>query len=798
MSIDLNQFGFGFDIRELLGGDYGEWGWPVGGYIPPTYRDYTKRGEALSLYLDPYQLKYVRDRSRSLCTSNEFAICAIDNIKNFTIGKGFEYRCVPIGDDKSLAEEVTEFIKLFSEANDLAERELETSERCDVDGEAFIRLFPRSDGMTYIRFVEPELVKAPSGDAEPKYSFGVQTAADDIETIEGYWIIDDPLSKYQPRFVDEAEIVHLKLNTRSTAKRGLPTFFPIDTNLRRAEQLLANMSSMAKIRAAIAMIRHMTGTQKTTAQSLVSQQTTEVTGTDPMTGATLNVERYRPGTVLTAPATMEYEFPHAGVAASEFVEVLQAELRACAARLNMPEWMFSVDASNASFSSSFVAESASVKMFEARQAIYKRKWGEGRYGQKKSVIWRVLENAIAAGLFPEDLGNRVRIIVEPCSLLARDKDREASTNKLYYDMKVKSRRQIQQELGLDGEQMDRDFAEDPVAQAMDAQAQADAQADGGSPEQKKQPVQQQWQAPQTRLAVARNFTNMGESLALPDVRQEDDYSCGAAVAMAIGSYYKVGPETLHEWKHALGTEIDGCTRPEAIVQCLGELGLVAEGREQSTLADLKAAIHEKRPVIALIDNDGVGHYVAVIGESLGSLIIHDPITGHQVVKEEQFLAQWHDEGFEKYAIFVGTEEEMNRKEMARLNDNFEKLLAALGDRRVLPESTALVQSPGEMHYHLPGNDFEKLGEQLAKALANLQPPTIKVEPKIEVEVPQAAPPTVVCEPKINVEAPVVQHQTTVQAAPATVTVIQDSGERDHEIVRGDDGKIAGLRTRKAD
>ena len=53
---------------------------------------------------------------------------------------------------------------------------------------------------------------------------------------------------------------------------------------------------------------------------------------------------------------MEYDFPARGLDASSFVAVLQAELRAIAARLVMPEFMFTSDASNANYASTMVAE----------------------------------------------------------------------------------------------------------------------------------------------------------------------------------------------------------------------------------------------------------------------------------------------------------------------------------------------------------------------------------------------------------------------------------------------------------
>jgi hypothetical protein len=514
MSIDFNQLGVDFRDWWDDASFYGPA--PFFGFPPPTYRDNTKRGEALPYYLDENALKLLRDRSRALCSSNEFAICGVDNLRNFTVGTGFKYSArLADSDDRDmtykkdpLVKDVQKFIDLFSEANDLPEREAESSQRADVDGEAFIRLFKRDDGMTLLRFVEPELIRSLGGVTDPKFSFGIETEPNDVETILNYWVIEAPMQSYTPVSVPESEIVHIKLNSRSTAKRGVPTFYPIEQNLRRAEGLLTNMSMMAKTRAGIAMIRYFEGTQKSAAQTFVDGQK-EMTATDPFTNVQLSFERVRPGTILNAGKSIKYEFPHSNSGAAEFILVLQAELRACAARLNMPEWMFSADASNSNYSSSFVAESSATKMFGQRQDLLRRKWGQGRYGVKKSIIWRAIENAIEAGILPAEVKEKIKIVVEAPSLNSRDGDREASMNKVYADMKVKSRRTIQHEIGLDGEEEDKMIRADDLAPPPTAD----------QPIQGEKPIQPG--QVQTRQAVARNYSKVSESL--PDTL-DDSFS----------------------------------------------------------------------------------------------------------------------------------------------------------------------------------------------------------------------------------------------------------------------------------
>ena len=59
---------------------------------------------------------------------------------------------------------------------------------------------------------------------------------------------------------------------------------------------------------------------------------------------------------------------------------------------------------------------------------------------------------------------------------------------------------------------------------------------------------------------------------VPDVRQKDHYSCGAACAMSCGQFFGVGPDTLEEWKTALGTDVEESTHPHAIEKYFRQMG----------------------------------------------------------------------------------------------------------------------------------------------------------------------------------------------------------------------------------
>ena len=115
----------------------------------------------------------------------------------------------------------------------------------------------------------------------------------------------------------------------------------------------------------------------------------DATAVNPATGQTTNFRRYAPGTILDAMAGTDYEFPAAAIDAASYVAVLQAELRAIAARLVMPEFMFTSDASNANYSSTMVAEGPAVKMFDRLQ--------QDMIEDDLELLCRVVGHAVVAG-----------------------------------------------------------------------------------------------------------------------------------------------------------------------------------------------------------------------------------------------------------------------------------------------------------------------------------------------------------------------------------------------------------------
>jgi capsid protein len=391
------------------------------------------------------ELRIVRAQCRALAATNEFAINGHENRVSYIVGPGFNYRATVrkhVSAPPELAGRVQGVLDQFIKQNRWHRRQQELVLRCDRDGEAFLRFFPASDGLLRVRFVEPGQVSTPPAESmDPAASMGIRTEPDDVETVQAYYI--DGVA------VDASEIQHRKANVDGNVKRGLPLFYPVRKNLRRAEKLLGNMSVVAEIQSAIALIRRHRGTTRTATQQFVNQQA-DVTRANPFGGSTSFYKRYAPGTIVDANADVEYEFPAAALDAGSYVAVLQAELRAIASRLVMPEFMLSSDASNASYSSTMVAESPAVRMFERLQAQ--------QIEDDRDVMWRVIEHACQAGRLPEAALSLIEIQVTAPSLAVRDRLEEAQKLEIEHNNGILSPQTWSQKCGLDYDQEQADIA----------------------------------------------------------------------------------------------------------------------------------------------------------------------------------------------------------------------------------------------------------------------------------------------------------------------------------------------------
>jgi capsid protein len=382
----------------------------------PAGGDLLARGTA-RVVLNELQLGEIRAQCRILAVTNEFAINGHENRISYVVGSGHSYRAAARqggAAGEALVRDVQAVLDDFVQTNKWHKRQQEIVRRKDRDGECFLRLFAAADGSTRVRFVEPGQVAVPPQAAgDPAAAMGIQTDPRDVETVLGYWI--------DGQWVDARDIQHRKANVDANVRRGLPLFYPVRKNLRRAEKLLRNMSAMAQIQSAIALIRKHQSPGGAALDQFV-RDGADREAAQPATGRVSHFRRYGPGTILDVAAGTDYDFPAAAIDAAGYVAVLQAELRAIASRLVMPEFMLSSDASNANYSSTMVAEGPAVKMFDRLQ--------NETIEDDLELLWRVVQNAVDAGRLPPETRGAVDLRASAPTLAVRDRLRDAQADQI--------------------------------------------------------------------------------------------------------------------------------------------------------------------------------------------------------------------------------------------------------------------------------------------------------------------------------------------------------------------------------
>jgi hypothetical protein len=445
--------------------EYGAFQFPnagMGGWVNPAQlavRDNYLSGEQLPIYLSWWQLKSIRDRARFVFATNEFAHGLVQCFQSFVVGSsGFKWRVASIDLKNPVPEDLLKrcqaSLDIFREYNSMVDVENEIVYRLHVDGEVFIRKFPQANGMLVIRFIEPELVRGYATDiGSPKDSFGIVCDEDDINTVLGYNVILKPRVSREPDFIPAEEIIHIKIGTNANAKRGLTTFYPVFQNLTNCEDILASTVTMAKARAKIAMIRKVNNVAPDSMAALVDSQIDATLGGSNNMGATENIglERFGYGSIITAPANIDYEFPGANVDAAGLIQVLQANLRSLATRFGISETLMSGDASNNNYSSALIAEAPARRTFERWQGIVGRSLAECRFEPNKSLAWSQIHLASEHGIIPKEILKNIKITSEAYSLQSREHQKEAEMNNIYHSMGVKSIQTIRSELGLDND-----------------------------------------------------------------------------------------------------------------------------------------------------------------------------------------------------------------------------------------------------------------------------------------------------------------------------------------------------------
>lgn len=123
-------------------------------------------------------------------------------------------------------------------------------------------------------------------------------------------------------------------------------------------------------------------------------------------------------------------------------------------------------------------------------------------------------------------------------------------------------------------------------------------------------------------------------LALPVYYQRNNYSCGpVAVRIALDYLGARG-------RRVPASPIDG-TDPRTLESALWLAGVAVQAG-QMDVDDLRHHTRKGRPVIALVQEDGVGHWIAVAGVERGRVHSVCPVRGVVAERSDEFDGRWWD------------------------------------------------------------------------------------------------------------------------------------------------------------
>lgn len=381
---------------------------------PMTTRWDRLDGRYLPVYQTESELAYIRAEARAVAVVCPAAVNVIATKANYVLSTGFRFTAnrddtAPIDEEQAapLLAFVQQKINRLLDVNKLiCNMDREIQRATIEDGETFLhpKLMPTGD--VSIHRLEPDQIVLPqrTRDLEAwlgcdeefvsSWSFGVHTRELEPQNPLGYHVLYDAGGANWD-YIRSSQMIHIKANAPSTAKRGVSDFFPVCQWFRKDAKVLTNIADGTAIQAAIAFIRqHAQGTTAVGASTMVGGNSVATRTVNKQNGGqqTRNASYYPPGTILDIAAGLEYM---AGPMGSErnanFLLVSGAIKREIGTRWAMPEYMISGDSSNANFASTLVSGAPFVKACEAEQRFY------GQYFLE--LIWKSLRLMYDAGQF---------------------------------------------------------------------------------------------------------------------------------------------------------------------------------------------------------------------------------------------------------------------------------------------------------------------------------------------------------------------------------------------------------------
>lgn len=366
----------------------------------------------------------------------------IDMMVNFVVGK--DATVTP----EDNTDKVKDYWKLFIKTNKFDMRFKELVRRSFRDGESFLRFFKpkRITGIKVplVRFVEPDTIN----DINNKHTFGIETVKGDVETPLRYFVVNK--KNQRTKVIEAKDMVHTKINVDSNVKRGISFLVGISKYIVKYASWLDDRIMLNKIRTMFAMVMKVTGISPTAFAEKFSD-----VSRDAITGGTAEKRMPKPGSVLVATPGLDYEFKNLNIHAMDTGKDGRLIELQTAKGTGLTEYVVRADSSNSNYSSTMIAESPMVRMFESWQDVFEK--------PMKYIFEKVIEYGIKVRELPR--GTSVECSVNFAGLIHRDTEKETAGYVAQIQAGIVSKRTVTEKFGYNYDEEQKRIQEELKAES---------------------------------------------------------------------------------------------------------------------------------------------------------------------------------------------------------------------------------------------------------------------------------------------------------------------------------------------
>lgn len=352
-----------------------------------------------------------RDKIRELTLTQPHIKRALALYEQYVFGCDFSV-CLKRKDqdeevDEKLLKSADAAWKQFQEANAKWWTPVEMGRRTWRDGEQFTRLFPGESPLK-VRFVDPENIK----DENANEQDGIVTDPIDVAEVEKYWLYDLVAGRVVGSVPPE-EMLHTKIDSDSTEKRGRSRFLSVIYTAKMLEEFVRTEVIHRRLQASIVLVRTVQG-GRSAAQLLLDNAKTSTTNYPEQS---IPREKIRPGNIYTNTAGVDLEFKSPDSNFDDASGLENMLVRHIATACGWTYSMLAGDPGDANFGASLVAESPVLQMIEAERNTF--------VPDIRTLFWNVLSASEEITQDVETIQKDYEIDIRWPNVLSRDQLKEA-------------------------------------------------------------------------------------------------------------------------------------------------------------------------------------------------------------------------------------------------------------------------------------------------------------------------------------------------------------------------------------